>query len=219
MNIPKWLKDIFKIEDLTLEEVALDFNHNNYDPKNPAIINNKRKLKKQLQKKKISYKQYSAACTAMKSGWKYQDLRDIPPEEFSNKIITGSSFQQREPFTDMFPQGVVNCTLRRCVCINCNIPKGFTLEHTRNDHIKAQNDGEYWTVDNQLKPVRPLSPKRYDEYGLSKDPKDLPSKPLSQSIIMTAEEEKKKQDRKDKILSIVNDPDKLNELIDKGEQL
>lgn len=215
--MPRWLRILFGIDYLTLEEVILDFNHNNYDPYNPVIIKNKAKLKKQLKKKKISYKEYSKACTAMKSGWKYQDLRNIPPEEFSNKVITGSSFLQREPYTDMFPDGVVNCTLKNSNAQNCSIPNGFTLESTRNDQIKTQSDGEYWKVDKDLKPISPLSPKKYDEYGLSKDPKDLPTKPLKESIIDTAAREKAEQDRKDYIESVVNDPVKFKEILEKGE--
>ena len=221
--MPKFFKKILEwlgIEDLTLEEVTpINWSYNNYNPHSPIIKSNKIKLKKQLLKKKISYKQYSAACTAMKSGFKNKSFVDISPDEFSNKIIVGSNFSQNEPDTRVFPNGVVNCTLKNCVALNAIIPAGFILENTRNERIKTQNDGEYWIVDKDLKPISPLKPERYEKFNLSKDPKNIPSKPLKQSIIMTAEQNKIKQDRKDKILSIVNDPEKLQELIDKGKQI
>jgi len=216
----KKILELLGIEDLTLEEVTpINYSYNNYNPHSPIIISNKAKLKKQLQKRKITYKQYSAACTAMKSGFKNQSFVDVSPDEFSNKIIVGSNFSQNEPDTKVFPNGVVNCTLKNCVALNTVIPAGFILENTRNERIKTQNDGEYWIVDKDLKPVSPLSPKQYDKFFLSKDPKDLPDKPLNQSIIMTAEEDKRKEDRKEKIKTIAGDEALLDLLIAKGEQL
>ena len=206
-------------DELRLQEVPRDFNYNNYDPHSQVIKNNKDILREQLKRKLITYKQYSACCTKMKAGFKNQSFVDVPPSEFSNKIIVGSNFSQNEPDTRVFPDGVVNCTLKNCVALNAVIPAGFILENTKNERIKTQNDGEYWIVDKDLKPISPLSPKRYDKLFLSKDPKGLPDEPLSQSIIMTAEEDKKKEDRKEKIKTVAGDEALLDLLIEKGEQL
>ena len=204
-------------KDLKLEDIPLDFNYNNYDPMSPVIIKNKKILKEQLRRKYINYKQYSAACTAMKRGWKNKSLLDVPVEEFNDKTFKGSNFAQQEPFTDMFPSGIINCTLERCNVINCNIPAGITLIDCQHKQIKVQNDGEYWEVDAAMKPLQPLSPQRYDLFGLSKNPLDLPSKPLTENIILTAQKEKEKQDRKDMLIDVVNDPVKLQQIIDKEE--
>jgi len=221
-DIWTWILDLFRSEkqiiESRLEEVPLNFNFNNYDPHSPVIQHNKKVLKDLLLAKKISYKNYSEACTAMKRGWKNKSLLDIPPEEFSGKTITGSNFSQREPYTKTFPEkGIVGCTLVRCNCINCIIPAGITLVSCRNEQIKTKNDGEPWVVDTQLKPMRPLVAERYDRYGLSKDPKNIPLQPLPQSVIITAAEAKVKQDRKDMLIDVVSDPIKLQNIIDKGE--
>ena len=88
-----------------------------------------------------------------------------------------------------------------------------------NKHYKIQNDGEYWVIDKDKKPVEPLSVKYFDEFRISKNPKNIPSKKLDTPILTTAIQNKAKQDRKNRILEIANDQDKLNELIANGEEL
>ena len=135
------LLELIGIEDLTLEEITpINYSYNNYNPYSPVTKKNKEKLKKQLKKKKITYKKYSEICTRMKSGFKNQSFIDVSPDEFSNKIIVGSTFSQDKCDTPTFPNGVVNCTLKHCHAFNCIIPAGFTLEDTHNERIKVQND-------------------------------------------------------------------------------
>jgi len=192
------------------------YSYNGYDPALPEIIAKKIELNTLFQQRVLNRKEYSEACSKLKRGWKRKDLTKEPATDFNNSEIIGSTFAQDEHYTDVFPEGVENCILTKCNLGNCNIPTGFTVNGGTNKHYAKQNDGEYWVVDKQLKPVEPLIPQRYDEYGLSKNPKGLPSSPMGESIISQAEKVKAKQDRKSKIIAIVNDPEKLNNLIDKN---
>jgi len=167
----------------------------------------------------LDYKGYSAACSGMKRGWKRKSLLDIPAKEFNNTEIIGSCFAQDNPFTDVFPSGITGVTFVNCNLNNCNIPAGNIIQGGSNKHHKAQNDGEEWIVNNNLKPIEPLKPKNYDTYNLSKDPKDLPIKPLTESIIVQAEKAKVKAGRKAKILEVAGNPTLLDELINSGKEL
>ena len=197
----------------------VNYSYNGYMPLSKEIIDKKNELKNKLLTKEITYKEYSKACTDMKRGWKRKSLLDVPVKELNNSEIVGSSFAQEKSFTDVFPSDMTGVTFRNCNLGNCNIPAGNTTVECFNKHYETQNDGEEWIVDETKKPIEPLNPKRYDKFNLSKDPKDLPPLPLVESIIVSAQNEKIKQDRKDKILSIANDPEKLQELIDSGKEL
>ena len=105
--------------------------------------------------------------------WWTQDLRGVDPSEFNNTEIFNAGFGQIEPFTDCFPPTMTGVTFRACNLDNCNIPPGNTLINSSNKQMKEQADGEVWIVDNKLKPISPLKPHKFDEWGLSKDPKDI----------------------------------------------
>jgi hypothetical protein len=108
-----------------------------------------------------------------KSWWK-EDLKKVDPKEFNNTTIVNAGFGQIEPFTDVFPVGMTGVIFDNCNLTNCNIPPGNTVTGANtNRHMKEQADGEMWIVDNKLKPVSPLKPWKFDEFGLSKDPKDI----------------------------------------------
>jgi len=211
MSIISWIISLFEGK---APEHELNLNHNDYDPHSEYIIWYKKELRKKLGKKKIPYKEYSKQCSAMKAGFKNKTLLDVPVEKFNDQTLVNSCIAQREPNTKVFPDGIVNCTLKDWNTINCVIPAGITLDGGVHHQVMSQNDMEYWIVDNALKPVSPLSPKMYDKYGLSKDPKDLPPTPLAEDIIVTAEKEKAEQDRKAYILDVVNDPQKFQETLD-----
>jgi hypothetical protein len=166
----------------------------------------------------LEYKGYSAACTEMKRGWKRRNLSNEVAKDFNNSEIVGSNFAQEEPFTSAFPSDMIGVTFIKCNLGNCNIPAGNTVEGF-NKHYKIQNDGEYWIVNEELKAIEPLSPKRYEEFGVSKDPKDLPIEKLEESIIVTAVKEKVKQDRKDKIRAVAGNEAALNALVEEEEKL
>jgi len=145
----------------------------------------------------FEYKDYSAAISDMKRGWKRKSLVDEPAKDFNNTEIVSSCFAQDEPFTDVFPPGMTGVTfVGKCNLGNCNIPPGNTVEGF-NKHYKTQNDGEYWVIDTELKPIEPLSPKRYERFALSKDPKDLPAEMMEESIIVQAEKAKAIEDEVD----------------------
>lgn len=103
-----------------------------------------------------------------------QDLRGVDPSEFNNTEIVNSGFGQVEPFTECFPSGMTGVVFDNCNLTNCVVPPGNTiLGYNTNRHMKEQADGEIWIVDNKLKAVSPLKPWRFDEFGISKDPKDI----------------------------------------------
>ncbi len=195
------------------------YSYNGYNPDSKVTKEKKAELLKLFNSRILNRKQYSAAISDLKRCYKYKSLVGVDPAEFNNTEIIGTSFAQREPFTDVLPEGATNCILTNCNTNNCNIPKGFTINGGVNEHHKKQNNGEEWIVDDKLKPQTPLSPKQYDKYGLSKDPKNLPVEKLSISILLQAEINKKREDRKNKILEIVNDPSKLDKLIKSGKEL
>jgi len=195
------------------------YSYNGYNPESQAVKNKKVELKQKLLSKQIIYKEYSAQISAMKRGFKYMDLTKELAKDFNNTEIIGSSFAQREPFTDVFPSDMTGVTFINCNLNNCNIPVGNTVEGGTNKHHKTQNDCEEWVVDAQLKPIEPLSPERYDKFGLSKNPKDISATPLIESIIGIAEKEKVKADRKAKILEVAGNPTLLDELINSGKEL
>lgn len=110
--------------------------------------------------------------------FKRQDLRLIDPSELNNSEIIGTSFYQSRPYTDVFPNNIVGVTFTRCNLDNCNIPVGSTVNGGTNKHFLTQNDACEWIVDRNLKPTAPLHEKDFDEFGISKDPKDIPSSKL-----------------------------------------
>lgn len=192
------------------------YSYNGYNAQ--IIINKKAELDELFRLRILNRKQYSAKITELKRGWKQKSLLDIPAEELNNTEIVGTSFAQEEPDTDVFPPDMVGVTFTKCNLGNCNIPPGNIVE-CFNKHYKVQNDQEYWVVDKKLNPIEPLSPKRYDKFGLSKDPKDIPTEKMEKSIIVQAEETKIKQDRKDRIKAIATDDAALDLLIEKGDDI
>jgi len=113
--------------------------------------------------KKYSYK-----------SWKRQSFTGKDPKEFNDSEIVGAGFSQNEPFTDVFPALISKVKFINCNLDNCNIPAGATVEGGTNKHFKEQADGEIWLVDAAKKPTAPLKPYRFDKWGVSKDPKDIP---------------------------------------------
>jgi len=171
----------------------------------------------ELKKIQIAYKAASEQVTEMKQGFKNKSLLNVPVAEFNHTEIIGSDFSQREPKTNVWNPQLTGVQFTNCNTINCVVNANCTIVGGVHKQIKEQNDGEYWVVDKDLKPVEPLHPKRYDRYNLSKDPKDLPSKPLLESVIVTAEKEYEKQERKSKIIDVANNPAELQKIIDSGE--
>ena len=174
------------------------YSYNGYDPSTQDIKDKKTELLEMLQNRVISMKEYSHAIADIKRNFKGKTFLNESAEDFAGEI-KHTSFAQKEPFTNVFPEDMTGITFdEQCDLTNCIIPEGNTFNSDRNKQIMVQNDGEKWIVDKYLKPVSPLHPERYDEFGLSKDPKDLPSKMLPIPITEFAEYNKKKQDRKER---------------------
>lgn len=105
--------------------------------------------------------------------WGRQSFTGKDPTEFNDTEIVAAGFGQKEPLTKVFPDGMKGVTFRDCNLDNCIIPTGNTVIGGTNKHVKEQADGEMWIVDEELKPVSPMKPYRFDKMGLSKDPKDI----------------------------------------------
>ncbi len=133
-----------------------------------------------------------------------EDLSEA--EGFSDTII-GSCFAQREPFTDCLPADA-RATFVRCNLDNCNIPQGCTVgDGCCNDHHRIQNDGGNWIIDNQGNPLRPLDEAEYDEFGLSKDPRDIPAQPVKESLISVGQRKASARGLKAELLRQVDELD------------
>ena len=116
----------------------------------------------------------------------YQDKKFLSsdPSEFSNTIIKCSNFyQQKQPDTCVFPDGVKNLTLENCNLDNvCLTSEMITIGGTRK-RIVCQNDMEDWIVDEFNYPLEPLHKENYQELNLDFSPKNIPDEPMEESIV------------------------------------
>lgn len=134
-----------------------------------------------------AYETYRIGMKAVEHPLKGINFTEINPAELSNTRIVGTSFyQQGKPYTKVFPVGVKNLELENCNLdnVDCSDPEIYVIGGC-NNHIKLQNDGEFWIVGKDLKPVCPRDEAAYDRCGLSKDPKDIPVQPLAEPITFT----------------------------------
>ena len=120
--------------------------------------------------------------------FKRKQFLDVDPAEFSNSTIMNTDFRQHEPYTRVFPDGIENLEFKNCILDNCIIPdKAIVGSGCLNRHYKTQNDGEYWFVDTELRPISPKNYGRFDFLGLSKNPADIPAEPLSERITVASD--------------------------------
>lgn len=171
----------------------------------------------ELRKVKILHNASNDRLIIMKGGFKNKSFLNTPVIEFNHTEIIGSDFSQLEPFTNVWNPQLTGVTFTNCNLNNCKINMNCTIINGSHEQIKEQNDGEYWIVNEELKPISPLHYKRYDVYELSKDPKDLPSKKLEESIFTIAKIENEKQSRKSRIIELSNNPTELQKIIDNGD--
>jgi hypothetical protein len=107
------------------------------------------------------------------------------------------------------------CILRECNSDNCNIPVRYSVEGGTNKHFLTQNDGEYWIVGRDLKPIAPRDVDRFVKCGLSILPSSIPPAPLKEPITMTCDPARIEQQ---KIQALANDSVRLKQiLVDAGE--
>jgi hypothetical protein len=125
-----------------------------------------------------------------------QYLTDRPASEFNNSEIIGSCFHiGNEPFSDVFPPDMTGVTFTKCSLSNCNIPVGNTVgAGCQHRQINIQNDGEQWLLDKDEKPTEPLDKKRFQDLGLSIDPKDIPVTKLDTNITLQKEQDNHQAD-------------------------
>ena len=154
--------------------------------------------------KKYSYKHF-----------RKQDLRGADPAEFSDSVIVGACFYQKEPYTNALPDGVTNCELKDCNVDNCVLPAGFTVSgSTTNKHFKVQNNQEKYLVDAELKPITPVNGAAFDKCRLSKDPKDIPAEKLAEPITFTHDPDRILQE---KVEALKTDEAELVKIIEAKE--
>ena len=195
--------------------INLIYSYNGYDPSSNDVKDRKAELKGMLNDGRLSPKEYSFEITNMKSGFKRLSFVSVHASYFNDTEIVGSCFAQDDPYTDVFPPDMKGVTFRDCNLNNCDIPDNNTIIGGTNKHHWMENDGEQWALDASLRPIEPLSPKRYDDLGLSKKPADLPKDRLYVSIITTAQEDKDYIATKNMIRDAVDDadPTRLNDII------
>ncbi len=193
------------------------YSYNGYNPSSQEAKDKKAELLEMLKNRVISIKQYSHSIADLKRCFKGKTFLGEPPEGFEGEI-KHTSFAQKEPNTEVFPADITTTFDDKCDLTNIKMPAGSVFNSERNKQVKVQNDGETWIVNKKLEPVEPLHPKRYEEFGLSKDPKNIPSKMLPIPITEKAAYQALGEERKARIIEIANNPALLNKLInEKGE--
>ena len=194
------------------------YSNNGYDPLSSKVIESKANLKDLLEQRVLNLKEYSAAITNLKRGWKRTDLSKIDPAEVNDTEIVNACFAQDVPFTPIFP-GAKNVVFTNCNLDNCTVPATCTINGGTNKQFKMQKDGEDWIVDEALKPVSPKDIKAFQDLGLSTSAKDIPAETLEQSVVVQATTLKVIEDRKAKLIALAQNPTALNEWAEKGGNL
>ena len=77
------------------------------------------------------------------------DMQDI--------IITGSSFSQEIPDSQVFPSTMQGVVFINCNLDNCLIPEGNTVVGGSQRRFKAMEDGSDWLLDEDDLPVEKLN--------------------------------------------------------------
>lgn len=118
----------------------------------------------------------------------HQSFKDRPAPDFNDSEVKGSCFYQEakendtEVLKDIFPDGMTGVIFQRCNLDNVLIPLGNTVEsNCTNRKIKIQNDWQDWILDVSLKPEEPMDKARRLRKGVSVDPKDIPTKKMTQA--------------------------------------
>ena len=134
------------------------------------------------------------------ASYDYQDFTDrnfldLPPEEFSGKIISGSCFYQqytpdgKEPPFEIFPPTVKDVTFVRCNLDNVKLPEGTKIIECTNKIIKVQNDWDDWICDDNGNPIEPLNKEQRIKARISISPDSIPKKKFSQEQRLAFEEQ------------------------------
>jgi len=147
--------------------------------------------------------------------WKRKTFVDVDAKEFNDSEIIGACFYQDTPYSNVFPPDIEDVVFERCNLDNVNIPAGATVKGGTNQHIATMNDGEYWIVGIDGKPIVPRDAAKFDECRLSKDPRDIPATMVAVPVTMTYDP---KRIEAAKIEALKNDEARLKQvLIDSRE--
>jgi hypothetical protein len=114
--------------------------------------------------------------------FKRQSFLDASRSDFDGMEIVGTSFYQDNHHTDVFPKNMSGVIFTGCNLDNCNVPAGATIRGGTNKHIAKQKDGEWWIVDKDGKPIEPRDKAKFETFGISTLPKDIPSVAVSEPI-------------------------------------
>lgn len=112
----------------------------------------------------------------------FDDLRDM--------VIYSSQFYWEKPNSRPFPAQATGLTFINCNLDNIVMPPDAIIQNCSQRNFKDQNDGEDWFVDGNGLPTAPINLQLYLDLGVSTNPADIPSHPLSQSILISAEQNK-----------------------------
>lgn len=150
------------------------------------------------------------------ASFKRRSLKDVPLSELNNSKIIGACFYQDKPFTEFLPKDAQGIELINCNLDNCVIPNSCTVIGGTNKQFVEQNDGEYWIVDKDLKPVEPRDKENFIKCGLSIKPEDIPVKKVAESVTLAYDPDRIKQQ---KIDAVVNNPDTLKAVMERAGKL
>jgi len=125
------------------------------------------------------------------ASYDYQDFTDrnfldLPPEEFSGKIISGSCFYQqytpdgKEPPFEIFPPTVKDVTFVRCNLDNVKLPEGTKIIECTNKIIKVQKDLDDWICNEEGNPIEPLNKELRIKAGISISPDSIPNEKFTE---------------------------------------
>jgi hypothetical protein len=112
-----------------------------------------------------------------------QDLRSAT--DLDGAVIKGSCFYQTcaedfagDPLRHIFPGDMRDVSFVECNLDNVYIPPGNTIRQCSHRRIKRMNDGEYWFVGEDFKPVEPIHEKRLKLLQANVDPKKIPAEKI-----------------------------------------
>lgn len=108
------------------------------------------------------------------------DLNDI--------IVIGSCFYQvcpedfsGDPLMHIFPEDMCGVTFVECNLDNVYVPPGNVTHECSHLRIKRMADGEYWFVDENIKPTEPIRKKRLMVLRENVDPRKIPTEKISEA--------------------------------------
>jgi len=119
--------------------------------------------------------------------WSFKNFSNmhVPVNQMPSDIVVYSSiFYHEEPDYSPFPEGMTGVTFVKCNLDNLIIPPGNTVIECSQKRFKAQNDLNFWEIDENNLPTVPIGgTKQWTKFGLSvPDPKDIPAEKVSEPV-------------------------------------